>query len=103
MLPGPLFEVRTVVGVGATVGVPQGSAVESGARVRLAAHPLLAQGRAAVAVRPSSRSANLELRHGGTVFQPIVGPQPYPSALFLVAVGIAEAVILRALARLIRR
>jgi Sporulation protein YtfJ (Spore_YtfJ) len=43
----------------------------------------------------------LEIGPVGASFEPIVSP--YPSPLFLLASGIAAAVVLRALARLIRR
>ena len=43
----------------------------------------------------------VEIGPTGAVFRPIV--QPYPSPLFLLASGITAAIMLRALARLIRR
>jgi sporulation protein YtfJ len=43
----------------------------------------------------------LEIGPSGAAFRPIV--QPYPSPLFLLASGITAAIVLRALARLIRR
>ncbi len=43
---------------------------------------------------------HLEIRPSGATFQPIV--QPYPSPLFLLASGVAAALMLRALARLVR-
>jgi hypothetical protein len=43
---------------------------------------------------------HLEIRPSGATFVPIV--QPYPSPLFLLASGVAAALMLRALARLVR-
>jgi hypothetical protein len=43
----------------------------------------------------------VEIGPDGAVFRPIV--QPYPSPLFLLASGITAAIVLRALARLVRR
>jgi hypothetical protein len=43
---------------------------------------------------------HLEIRPSGATFEPIV--QPYPSPVFLLAAGIAAALILRAVARLVR-
>jgi sporulation protein YtfJ len=43
----------------------------------------------------------LEIGPGGATFQPIV--QPHPSPFFLLASGVAAAIVLRALARLVRR
>jgi uncharacterized spore protein YtfJ len=43
----------------------------------------------------------LEIGPGGATFQPIA--QPSPSPLVLLATGIAAAIVLRALARLVRR
>ncbi len=43
---------------------------------------------------------HLEIRPSGASFQPIV--QPYPSPLFVLASSVAAALILRALARLVR-
>jgi uncharacterized spore protein YtfJ len=45
----------------------------------------------------------LEITPGGTVFQPISPAQPYPSPIFLLASGITAAIVLRSLARLVRR
>jgi uncharacterized spore protein YtfJ len=43
----------------------------------------------------------LELGPAGAVFRPI--REPYPSPLFLIASGMAAAIVIRAIARLIRR
>jgi uncharacterized spore protein YtfJ len=43
----------------------------------------------------------LEIGPGGASFQPIV--QPHPSPLFLLTSGVAAAIVLRALARLVGR
>jgi hypothetical protein len=42
----------------------------------------------------------VEIGPGGAAFRPI--PQPYPSPLFLLASGMTAAIVLRALARVIR-
>lgn len=43
----------------------------------------------------------VEIGPSGATFEPIV--QPYPSPVFLLASGITAAIVLRALARLVRR
>jgi hypothetical protein len=43
----------------------------------------------------------LEIRPAGAIFQPI--SPPYPSPLFVLAAGLAAAIVVRSLARLVRR
>jgi uncharacterized spore protein YtfJ len=87
----PVARVRWVFGGGAGSADAAGDAPGSGSG---------AGGGGGVTVDPIGY---LEITPGGTVFQPISPVQPYPSPMFLLASGIAAAIVLRALARLIRR
>jgi hypothetical protein len=80
----PVARVRWGFGGGAGTGPDSSGGAGSGGGGGVAADPI----------------GYLEIGPGGATFQPII--PPYPSPAFLLAAGFTAAIVLRALARLLR-